>query len=534
MEQPVDFLIIGSGFGGSVSAMRLAEKGYSVTVLEAGKRWRPEDFPKTNWNVRKFLWAPKVGCHGIQRISLLKDFMALHGAGVGGGSLVYACVLMEPLDPFYQDPQWAYLEDDWKTAMAPHYAMAKKMLGVAPTPKAWMPDKLLGDYAKKIGREEHFGPTDVGIFFGDEPGVTVPDPYFGGEGPERTTCDFSAACMVGCRGGGKNTLDKNYLYFAEKHGAQIVPETLATAVVAHPDGGYLVHTKRATCLIPRGRKVFQAKNVVFSAGALGTMELLFRSKRLGGLPKVSDQLGYKFRTNSEIICGVQTRSKEITMSEGVAIGSIVQVNEHTSIEAVRYNPGSDVMGALASVLVDNGNRITRPLKWLGACLRHPLDFLRTLKLWGWAKRTMILLVMQVLSNSLRISYNRSWWRPWKRVLKSHAPNGGIPTYLPEANHAAREISKEANAIPCTAISEVVLNRPLTAHVIGGCSMADTRERGVIDKHGRVFGHEGLYIADGSIISANLGVNPSLTITALAEHVMSAVPEKGGEGQPWPE
>lgn len=525
MEQSFDFLIIGSGFGGSVSAMRLAEKGYTVVVLEAGKRWRPEDFPKSNWNLPKFLWAPALGCYGLQRIRLLKDFMALGGAGVGGGSLNYGCVLMEPLDPFYKDPQWVGLDEDWKVTLAPHYRTAKKMLGVATTPKAWRGDLLLKEYSEEIGRGEHYRPTDVGIFFLDEAGKTVPDPYFDGEGPERTSCDFSAGCMVGCAGGGKNTLDKNYLYFAEKKGAVVVPETLATAIRQDGEGGYLVSSRRSTAWLPRGRKTWKAKNVVLSAGALASLDLLYHCKHKKMLPEISDRLGSKFRTNSEVICGIESRDKNATFAEGVAIASYVQVNEKTSIEAVRYNEGSDAMGGLSSLLVDNGNRLTRPLKWLLTCLLHPFDFLRSLKPWGWAKRTLILLVMQVLDNSLKINYGRSWLFPWRRVLRSKTPNGGIPTFIPEANHCARAIADKCNAIPSTAITEVVLNRPLTAHVMGGCSMADGPEKGVVDKHGRVFGYKGLYVADGSIISANLGVNPSLTITALAEHVMSAIPAK---------
>ncbi len=524
MEENFDFIVIGSGFGGSVAALRLAEKGYSVCVLEAGKRWQPKDFPKTNWEVKKFLWAPIIGCHGIQRIWLLKDFMGLGGAGVGGGSLVYAMVLMQPLDPFYRDPQWAELDPDWKATLAPHYQMARKMLGVTKFPKITEADKVLAEYAADIGRSDHFAPTEVGAFFG-EPGVTVPDPYFGGEGPERTGCDFSGACMIGCKTGGKNTLDKNYLYFAEKLGARIVPETRVTDIQPDPNGGYIINSRKATSIFPRDKKVWRARQVVVSAGTLNTLSLLLRCKQKGLLPKLSDRLGYKFRTNSEVLCGGRANKLDVKYCEGTAITSILQVNDATSIEVTRYPEGSDVMGVLAQVLTDGGSKWGRVMKFFYQCLTHPTDFLKGFWIFGWARRSIILLVMQVYDNSLRILLKRSWLMPWRWRLASESPEGGIPTYIPEANHAARAVAKIMNGIPQGAISEVLLNRPLSAHMLGGCPIAAGPDHGVVDKYGKVFGHEGLYIVDGSIMPANLGVNPALTILALAEHVMSAIPPK---------
>jgi len=524
MEETFDFLVIGSGFGGSVAALRLAEKGYSVCVLEAGKRWPPKDFPKTNWEIRKFLWAPIIGCHGIQRIWLLKDFMGLGGAGVGGGSLVYAMVLMQPLDPFYKDPQWVGLDPDWKATLAPHYQMARKMLGVAKFPKVTEADKVLAEYAADIGRSNHFAPTEVGAFFG-EPGVTVPDPYFGGEGPERTGCDFTGACMIGCKTGGKNTLDKNYLYLAEKRGAKIVPETLVTAIQPDPQGGYRISSRKATSVFPADKKVWRARQVVVSAGTLSTLSLLLQCKQKGFLPKISDHLGYKFRTNSEVLCGGRANKLDVKYCEGTAITSILQVNDATSIEVTRYPEGSDVMGLLAQVLTDGGSKWGRVMKFFYQCLIHPTHFLKGLWIFGWARRSIILLVMQVYDNSLRIKLKRNWLRPWRRHIASESAEGGIPTYIPEANHAARAVAKKINGIPQGAISEVLLNRPLSAHMLGGCPIAAGPEQGVVDKYGKVFGYEGLYIADGSIMPANLGVNPALTILALAEHVMSAIPAK---------
>lgn len=524
MQEIYDFIVIGSGFGGSVSALRLAEKGYSVCVLEAGKRWQPKDFPNSNWNARKFLWAPIIGCHGIQRIWLLKDFMGLGGAGVGGGSLVYATVLMEPLEPFYKDTQWVDLDEDWQKTLAPHFATAKKMLGVAKFPKMSPSDKVFAEYARDIGRSDHFNPTEVGVFFG-EPGVTVPDPYFGGEGPERTGCDFSGACMIGCKSGGKNTLDKNYLYFAEKLGAKIIPETKATSIRPDENGGYTVTTQKGTSIFPTGKKEYKARQVVVSAGTLSTIELLARSKQKGYLPKISERLGYKFRTNSEALTGARANKRDIEYCEGIAITSILQVNDATSIEVTRYPKGSDVMGLLAQVITDGGTKFTRPLKYFLRCITHPLDFLKSLWIFGWASRTIILLVMQVYDHSLRIRLKRSRLMPWRWKLVSEAPKGSIPTYIPEANDAARAIAEKINGIPQGAVSEVLLNRPLSAHMLGGCPISANPEKGVVDKFGRVFGYDGLYVADGSIMPANLGVNPSLTITALSEHVMSAVPKK---------
>jgi cholesterol oxidase len=524
MEQQFDFLVIGSGFGGSVSAMRLAEKGYSVCVLEAGRRWKPEDFPSSNWKVWDFLWAPKLGCTGIQRITLLKNFMGLAGTGVGGGSLVYGCVLLEPPEIFFRDPQWIGLDDNWQKTLAPQYDTAKKMLGVVPTPKMWASDELLKQYAESIGRGDHWAPTEVGIFFG-EPGKTVADPYFNGDGPERTGCDFSGACMVGCKTGGKNTLDKNYLYLAEKLGAKIVPETKAVAIKPDGDGGYLVETVKGTSFFGGTKKTWKAKQVVVSAGTLNTIELLLRCKERGLLPNLSTRLGHTFRTNSEVLVAATTYKKGARYCEGTAITSILNVDDKTSVEVARYPEGSDVMGALAQLLTDGGTKWTRPLKFFWRCITHPIQLLLSLNIFGWARRTIVLLVMQVLDNSLRIKLKRSLLRPWRKKLASEMKGPGIPTYIPEANHVARALARENGGFAQGAVSEVLLNRPLTAHLLGGCCMGSGPEQGVVDKFGRVFGHEGLYVADGSLISANLGVNPSLTITALAEHVMSHVPSK---------
>ena len=526
MDESCDVLVIGSGFGGSVSALRLAQKGYRVVVLEAGKRWRPEDFPSSNWNLRKFLWAPALGCHGIQRIWLLDKFLGLGGAGVGGGSLNYANVLMTPGEPFFRDPQWASLDADWQTTLAPFYDRARQMLGVALNPQSTPQDAMLKGYAEDIGRATHWAPAQVGVFFG-EPGRTVSDPYFGGQGPPRTGCDFCGACMIGCRNGGKNSLDKNYLYLAEKLGVEIVPETRVTAIAADPAGGYRVTARRSTSLLGGPEQTWHVPRVVVAAGTLGTLKLLLAARQRGQLPRLSPQLGLKFRTNSEALAGARSWRDDVDFSRGVAITSILQVDDATSIEPVRYPAGSDAMGLLASVISGNGTRLTRPLKFVGQCLRHPRRFLRSLAVRGWARHTVILLVMQVLDNSLQLMLKRRWLPPFGWRLATSSAGGGIPTYLPQAHDAALAMARRCGGFAQGALSEVLLNRPMTAHVLGGCAIGGGPDRGVVGPDGQAFGHPGLFIVDGSIVPANLGVNPSLTITALAEYVMSQMPSKDG-------
>ncbi|HVP91084.1 MAG TPA: GMC family oxidoreductase [Terriglobales bacterium] len=518
-----DFIVIGSGFGGSVAALRLAEKGYSVCVIESGKRWRAGDFPATNWRFWKFLWAPALRCYGIQRIQLLNDVLVLGGSGVGGGSLVYANTLFVPPDVFFDDPQWKELSPDWKAELAPYYETAKRMLGVVTNPRFWPTDRMLRDYAREIGREGHFKATEVGVFFG-APGVTVPDPYFGGNGPARTGCTMSGHCMVGCRDGGKNSLDRNYLYLAEGLGAEIVPEHKVVDVKPDGDGGYLVTARRTTGLVGRRASVRRARGVVFAAGVLGTLELLMRCRDRGSLPGLSGRLGQVVRTNSEVLAGVTSRRNQ-QHSLGVSITSSVFVNDTTHIELVRYPKGSDVMSIFAGLMTDGGGRVPRGLKFLGRVVRHPLQFLRIRIPYNWGRNSVILLVMQTLDNSLTVLRKRRWWAFFRKGLASK--NGGrrIPTYIPEANEALRGMAERMDAIPQNALTEVLLDVPMTAHILGGCIIGKDRESGVIDTRHRVFGYENMYVADGSAVPANLGVNPSLTITAMAERAMSFIPPK---------
>ncbi len=518
-----DFVIIGSGFGGSVAALRLAEKGYSVCVLESGKRWRAEDFPKSNWAFWKFLWAPALRCYGIQRIHLLNDVLVLGGSGVGGGSLNFANTLFVPPDAFFEDPQWKGLASDWKTELAPFYETAKRMLGAVPNPKLWPTDHMLKDYAAEIGRGDFFKTVDVGVFFG-QPGVAVPDPYFGGQGPERKGCTMTGHCMVGCRDGGKNSLDRNYLYLAEALGVEIIPEHKVIDVKRDPGGEYVVTTVKTTDSVRKRRVVKRAGGIVFAAGVLGTLELLLRCKNNGSLPGLSDKLGHIVRTNSEVLAGVTSRKNQ-QHSLGVSITSNVFVNDNTNIELVRYPKGSDVMAMFAGPLTDGGGRIPRPVRLLGNILRHPWQFLRIRIPYNWGRNSVVLLVMQTLDNHLSVSRKRRWWALFRRGLSSK--NGGrkIPTYIPEANAAVRAMAKRMDAIPQNALTEVLLNVPMTAHILGGCIMGKDRDQGVIDARHRVFGYDNMYVTDASAIPANLGVNPSLTITALAERAMSFIPPK---------
>lgn len=524
MPYDYDYVVIGSGFGGSVAALRLAEKGYSLCVMESGRRFGPEDFPDSNWKIWKWVWMPRLFCTGIQRLTLLKNVLVLSGSGVGGGSLVYCAVLLEPPDTFFQDPQWSELRDDWKTTLSPFYREAKNMLGVATNPRLWKSDELLREYAREIGREQFFKPTDVGIFFG-EPGVEVPDPYFGGDGPPRTGCNHGSHCMVGCKNGGKNSLDRNYLYLAENLGAKILSETTVIKVAAREGGGYEIFSRKSFGRMLGKQQVTTARGVIFAAGALGSMRLLFDCKRTEALPNISNFLGKMVRTNSEVIVGARTKKKDQNYSEGISITSSLFVNDTTHIEPVRYPKGSDVMFWLSTLMTDGGSRITRPLKHLWNCITHPILFLRSRFPFGWAKKSIILLTMQTLDNRCTIKQKLRWWWPFSRKFSSKSQDKTTPRYIPAANQAARRIAENIDGIPQSAVTEVLFNIPLSAHILGGCVMGKDADNGVVDKYGRMFGHENLYIVDGSIVPANLGVNPSLTITSLAEYILSNIPKK---------
>ncbi len=518
-----DFIVVGSGFGGSVAALRLAEKGYRVAVLEMGKRFRADDFPKTSWNLRRFLWLPAAKLHGFFRMTVLQHAFILSGCGVGGGSLVYANTLLEPPDKVWDDPQWKDLAD-WKREMPECYATAKRMLGVVTNPSLGEADHLLHAAASSCGVGHTFYPTDIGVYFGAK-GEKAPDPFFGGEGPERTGCELCGGCVVGCRYDGKNTLDKNYLHLAEKRGVRIIPETRVVDVTplnGHKDGrdGYAVRTESATAPWFGPRLNLTARGIVFAGGVLGTVPLLMALRESGSLPGLSDQLGQCVRTNSESIIGVKLRDKKADVCDGVAIGSGIYLDDHTHVEAVRYPKGSDALGFLLTPLTDGTPGPLRIASWLGMILRRPVDFLRLLNPFGMATSTVILLVMQTLSGRIRMGLRRSWWWPFSKRLVTLGDK--VPAYIPQANRFARSMGTLLNGVPATAITEILLDIPTTAHILGGAVMGASRKEGVIDGQSRVFGYRNMYVCDGSTVSANLGVNPSLTITALAEKAMQGI------------
>jgi cholesterol oxidase len=410
--------------------------------------------------------------------------------------------------------------------MPGHFATANRMLGATETPKLGAADEALRTISQRRGRGDSFKRTPVSIHF-SEPDVEVPDPYFDGDGPPRTGCNFCGGCMVGCRNGAKNTLDKNYLYLAEKAGARIVPETRIDLVEPLEGGGYRLHWRRSTRRIGAEKGAVTARRVVFAAGVLGTVPLLLDCKSKGALPHLSDELGNVVRTNSEALLGITSRSKK-DLWKGVAIASKVEMDDVTHMEPVRFPKGSDVMMLLGTLLTDGGGSIPRTARWMGQVLRHPLQFLRVSKPWGKAESSVVLMAMQTVDNHTRLVKRRQFLWPFTRALTS-APDPsqpGIPSYIPIANEVAREFARELDAVPQSSLNEVLLNTSTTAHILGGCAIASGPDRGVVDSRGQVFGYDGLYVMDGSMIGANLGVNPSLTITALAEHIASNIPNKG--------
>jgi len=523
-----DVLVIGSGFGGSVTALRLSEKGYRVGVVEAGARFDDESFPATSWDVRRFLFAPALGCYGIQRIDTLRDCVILSGAGVGGGSLVYANTLYEPLDAFYRDTAWSAITD-WRAELAPYFDLAKRMLGVTTYSRMSPSDEVFKQVADEMGVGHTFRPAPVGVFLG-EPGVRVPDPYFGGAGPDRVGCLHCGACMTGCRYNAKNTLPKNYLYFAERAGAQVHELSTVTSLRPLPQGGYGALIRRTDA---RGAKpsLLTADQVVVSAGALGTQRLLHRMRDEGHLPHLSDQLGVLTRTNSESILGAIAADRRVDYTEGVAITSSIHVDEHTHIEPVRYGRGSNAMSLLQTVLADGGGSRAHWVNWLGQMWRQRRDLAGLYDMAHWSERTLIALAMQTLDNSIT-TYTRRSRLTGRRYLTSRQGHGEPnPGWIPVAHEFVRRMAARIGGTPAGTIGEP-FGRPMTAHFLGGCTIGASPDDGVIDAWQRVYGHPGLHIVDGSAISANLGANPSLTITAQAERAMAFWPNKG-EADPRP-
>jgi cholesterol oxidase len=517
-----DVLIIGSGFGGSVSALRLTEKGYKVAVLEAGKRFEDDDFATSSWRLRKFLWMPQLGCYGIQRIDKLKDVLILSGAGVGGGSLVYANTLYEPLDPFYRDPAWGHITD-WRSELAPYYDQAKRMLGVAVYPHVTPADTVMREVAEKMGVGGTFHHTPVGVFFGADPGETLDDPYFGGAGPARSGCTNCGECMTGCRHNAKNTLVKNYLYLAEAAGAEVHPLTTVTAVRPREGGGYEIETRRTNKRF-RPHRTITAEQVIFSASTMGTQKLLHRMRDRGNLPNVSSRLGLLTRTNSEALLGSISDGRDVDYSEGVAITSSFHPDEHTHIEPCRYGKGSNAMSLMQTVLTDGSTDTARWKVWLKEMWRQKGNLFKLYDLRHWSERTIIALVMQTHDNSITTYTKRGL--TGRRKLTSRQGHGAPnPAFIEPGHRAVQLMAEEMTGTPGGSIGEP-FNVPLTAHFMGGCAIGDSPETGVVDPYQRLYGHPGLHVADGSTITANLGVNPSLTITAQTERAMSYWPNKG--------
>jgi len=526
-----DVVVVGSGFGGSVAALRLTEKGYRVAVVEAGRRFADDEFAKTSWDLRRYLWAPQFGCYGVQRIHLLRNVMVLAGSGVGGGSLVYANTLYRPLKPFFADRQWAHITD-WEAELSPFYDQASRMLGVVTNPTTTPADVVMQQVARDMGVSDTYHPTPVGVYFG-EAGQHANDPYFGGAGPDRTGCTECGACMVGCRVGAKNTLVKNYLYLAERGGAQVLPLTTVTGLKQGADGTWAISTKRTGGKLRQGRRTITAGQVVLAAGTWGTQQLLHRMRAEGALPELSPKLGELTRTNSEAIIGAARTSVDPArdFTEGVAITSSFHPDDTTHIEPVRYSKGSNVMGLLQTLATDGSSRTPRVLQFLGQALRHPTRFLRLMSVHRWSERTLILLVMQSLDNSITTFVKRGLLG--RRKLSSKQGHGEPnPAFIPAGHEANVLTAKHIGGIPGGTWGELA-NIPITAHFIGGCAIADDAAHGVLDPYLRVHNYPGLSVVDGAAISANLGVNPSLTITAQAERAFALWPNKG-EVDPRPE
>jgi cholesterol oxidase len=510
MSYDYDVLVIGSGFGGSVTALRLTEKGYRVGVLEAGRRFTDEQFATTSWRLRDYVYAPALGCYGILRLTLLKNVLIMSGAGVGGGSLGYANTLYEPPDAFYDDPQWSAITD-WKAELAPYYDQARRMLGVTVNPVETDSDRALRAVAEDLGVGHTYRRTPVGVLFGSKPGAGLPDPFFGGAGPARRACTLCGSCMTGCRNNAKNTLVKNYLYLAERAGATVHPLTTVRDVRPLPGGGYAVHTRRTGGL---SGKSFTAGQVVFAAGALGTQRLLHRLRDRGSLPGISARLGELSRTNSESILGARTRRKDRDYSHGVAITSSIHPDAVTHVEPVRYGPGSNLLALLSTVMVDDAGR--RPRWWAG--LRQLAKAGRDLRLYlsprDWSRQTVVLLAMQPLDNSITVFRRRG------RLTSRPGIGEPNPQWVPAAHDVARRTAEKIDGVPLGSYTELV-GKPVTGHFIGGCAIG-----AVVDPYHRLYGHPGLHVIDGSVVAANLGVNPSLTITALAERAVALWPNAG--------
>ena len=522
-----DVLIVGSGFGGSVSALRLTEKGYRVGVLEAGKRFTDADFPKTSWRLRDFLFAPRLGCFGIQRIHMLPDVLILAGAGVGGGSLVYANTLYVPPKKFFEDSQWAGITD-WAEELAPYYDQAMNMLGVVKYDGHTPADVVMKAVADDMGVGHTYTTTPVGVFFGEGPGVESPDPFFGGKGPSRTGCIQCGECMTGCRHNAKNTLPKNYLGLAEAAGATVHPMTTVTALKPLPDGGYAVRVQRTGSTAKHLRRTMTAEHVIMAAGTYNTQKLLHRMKDGGLLPRLSPMLGKLTRSNSEALLGATTSDRKADYTQGVAITSSFYPEPHTHVEPVRYGKGSNSMAFLLTILTDEEAGVPRWRTWLNEAVRHPAHAAQALWVRRLSERGIVALVMQTVDNSLTLFGERTRSGRW-RLSSSQGEGEPNPAFIPVANEVVRRMADEMGGKAFGSVGDL-FDAPMTAHFVGGAVIGPDADHGVVDAYHRAYGHPGLHIVDGAAITANLGVNPSLTITAQAERAMALWPNKGEADQ----
>ncbi len=515
MNMEYDYIIIGSGFGGSVSALRLSEKGYKVLVIEKGKWYAAQDFPKSNWNLKKWLWIPFFRWFGIMKMSFFKHVVVISGTGVGGGSLVYANTLPIPKKEFFTSGSWSELAD-WQSDLAPFYKIALNMLGAKKNPKLFDGDKTLKEMASQMNRDKSFEPTNVAVFFG-KPNETVSDPYFDGKGPDRTGCNYCGGCMTGCRFGAKNTLDKNYLYLAQQLGAEILAEQEVYDVIPNRDG-YEIKYKSST-RFSKSHKSVKTKGVIFSGGVLGTIKLLLKLKQKS-LPKLSDRLGYDIRTNNESLISVTNLDGKKDMSKGVAIGSILNTDKNSHLEIVRYAKGSGFWRLSHLPLTHGKNTMVRVVKMITSFIKHPMSYIKLYTTRDWAKSTVVLLFMQTLDSTLRLKRNTLGIMN-TRVAEGKKPSAFIPQSLGLAKKYASLIKGKETVFGLEPLAGI----PSTAHILGGAVMGNNPSEGVIDKNNRVFGYKNMYICDGSMISANPGVNPSLSITAISEHAMSKIPKK---------